>query len=53
VGGSAGHRGRVARGAAHHPAALDLVQAELDRANARLGQAEQAKKFFILERDLS
>ena len=31
----------------------ELIQAELDRANANYAQVEQAKKFVILERDLS
>ena len=30
-----------------------LIQAELDRANARYAQVEQVKKFFILDHDLS
>jgi len=30
-----------------------LIQAELDRANAKYAQVEQIKKFTILERDLS
>ena len=32
---------------------IDLVQDELDRANAHYAQVEQIKKFVILERDLS
>jgi long-chain acyl-CoA synthetase len=31
----------------------ELIQAELDRVNARHARAEQVKRFFILERDLS
>jgi long-chain acyl-CoA synthetase len=30
-----------------------LIQAELDRANARYAQVEQIKRFFILDHDLS
>jgi long-chain acyl-CoA synthetase len=36
-----------------HPAVLELIQAELDKANEKVGRVEQAKKFFILERGLS
>ena len=35
------------------PAVRQLIQAELDRANANYARVEQAKKFVILERDLS
>ncbi|MGZ4196672.1 MAG: AMP-dependent synthetase/ligase [Solirubrobacteraceae bacterium] len=35
------------------PEVRKLIQAELDRANANYAQVEQAKKFVILERDLS
>jgi long-chain acyl-CoA synthetase len=35
------------------PEVRQLIQAELDRANANYAQVEQAKKFVILERDLS
>ena len=35
------------------PAVRELIQAEPDRANANYAQVEQAKKFVILERDLS
>jgi long-chain acyl-CoA synthetase len=38
---------------AHHPAVRDLIQGELDRANAQYAQVEQAKRFAILGRDLS
>jgi len=38
---------------AAHDDVTELVQAELDRANANYAQVEQIKKFVILERDLS
>jgi long-chain acyl-CoA synthetase len=38
---------------ATHPEVIALIQDELDRANAKYAQAEQVKKFFILEHDLS
>jgi long-chain acyl-CoA synthetase len=38
---------------AHDDRVHALIQAELDRANARYAQAEQVKGFFILEHDLS
>jgi long-chain acyl-CoA synthetase len=31
----------------------ELIQAELDKANAKYAQVEQVKKFFILDHDLS
>jgi long-chain acyl-CoA synthetase len=36
-----------------HPDVHALIQAELDRANARYARAEQVKRFAILPRDLS
>ncbi|GAA4475757.1 long-chain fatty acid--CoA ligase [Rhodococcus olei] len=36
-----------------HPAVLDLVQREVDAANAKLAPPEQVKKFTIADRDLS
>jgi len=36
-----------------HPDVLELVQAEVDRANSRYAQVEQVKKFVILDHDLS
>jgi long-chain acyl-CoA synthetase len=36
-----------------HPKVIELVQGELDRANARYAQVEQVKKFFVLDHDLS
>ena len=36
-----------------HPEVVGLVQGELDRANAKYAPVEQAKKFFILDHDLS
>jgi long-chain acyl-CoA synthetase len=36
-----------------HPDVIGLVQAELDKANRRYAQVEQAKRFAILEYDLS
>jgi long-chain acyl-CoA synthetase len=38
---------------ARHPEVLRLIGAELDRANARYAQVEQAKRFVILDHDLS
>jgi long-chain acyl-CoA synthetase len=38
---------------AKHPAVGELMQAELDKANAKVGATERAKAFFVLERDLS
>ena len=36
-----------------HPKVIELVQAELDRANSHYAQVEQVKRFFILDHDLS
>jgi long-chain acyl-CoA synthetase len=38
---------------AEHEAVLELIQAELDAANAKYAQVEKVKKFFILDHDLS
>jgi long-chain acyl-CoA synthetase len=38
---------------AEHPDVIALMQAELDKANAKYAQVEQAKRFFILDHDLS
>ena len=38
---------------ARHPDVRALIQANLDAVNARYAQAEQVKKFHILDRDLS
>jgi len=38
---------------ARHERVHALIQAELDKANAKYAQVEQVKKFFILEHDLS
>ena len=38
---------------ARHPKVRELIQSELDRANAKYAQAEQIKRFFILDHDLS
>ncbi|HEX3909175.1 MAG TPA: AMP-dependent synthetase/ligase [Solirubrobacteraceae bacterium] len=38
---------------AEHPIVIDLIQAEIDRANAKYAQVEQVKKFTILDHDLS
>jgi long-chain acyl-CoA synthetase len=35
------------------PAVLELIQAEIDRANSKYAQVEQVKKFCILDHDLS
>jgi long-chain acyl-CoA synthetase len=36
-----------------HPAIRELIQAEVDRVNAKYAQVEQVKKFAILDHDLS
>jgi long-chain acyl-CoA synthetase len=36
-----------------HPKVHQLIQDELDRANARYAQVEQVKRFFIPDHDLS
>ena len=38
---------------ARHPDVIALIQAELDKANAKYARAEQVKKFFILDHDFS
>jgi long-chain acyl-CoA synthetase len=38
---------------AQHPDVIALIQADLDRANAKYANVEQAKRFFILDHDLS
>src|SRR5919199_355490 len=38
---------------ARHPKVRELIQAELDRANAKYAKVEQIKRFFILDHDLS
>src|SRR3954468_3548405 len=38
---------------ATHPKVLELIQAELDKANAKYARVEQVKRFFILDHDLS
>ena len=38
---------------AHNPQVIALIQAELDKANAKYAQVEQVKRFFILDHDLS
>jgi long-chain acyl-CoA synthetase len=38
---------------AQNPKIIELIQSELDRANAHYAQVEQVKKFFILDHDLS
>ena len=38
---------------ARDPQVIDLVQAELSRINKGYAQAEQVKRFFILDHDLS
>jgi len=37
----------------NEPAVRELIQAEIDRANAKYAQVEQVKKFCILDHDLS
>jgi long-chain acyl-CoA synthetase len=36
-----------------HPQVVQLIQGELDRANAKYAQVEQVKRFFILDHDFS
>ena len=38
---------------AEHPKVHELIQAEVDKANAKYAQVEQVKKFVILDHDLS
>jgi long-chain acyl-CoA synthetase len=38
---------------ANDPKVRDLIQSELDRANAKYASVEQVKRFFILDHDLS
>ncbi len=38
---------------AEHPRVRELIQAEVDRVNAKYAQVEQVKKFVILDHDLS
>src|SRR3954465_5881384 len=38
---------------AKHPQVIALIQAEVDRANAKYAQVEQVKKFCILDHDLA
>jgi long-chain acyl-CoA synthetase len=38
---------------AQHPDVISLIQGELDQAHAKYSRAEQIKKFFILDHDLS
>ena len=38
---------------AEHPDVIALIQTELDKANAKYAPVEQAKRFFILDHDLS
>jgi long-chain acyl-CoA synthetase len=38
---------------AQHPMVRELIQSELDRANAKYAKVEQIKRFFILDHDLS
>ena len=38
---------------AREPEVHELIQAEIDRANAKYAQVEQVKKFVILDHDLS
>src|SRR3954452_402719 len=38
---------------AEHPKVVELIQAEVDRANAKYAQVEQVKQFVILDHDLS
>jgi long-chain acyl-CoA synthetase len=38
---------------AREPRVLELIQADLDRSNAKYAQVEQVKKFVVLPHDLS
>jgi long-chain acyl-CoA synthetase len=38
---------------ARHPDVTAMIQAELDRANAKYASPEQVKRFFILDHDFS
>ena len=38
---------------AEEPKVRELIQAEVDKANAKYAQVEQVKKFVILDHDLS
>src|SRR3954451_7098471 len=38
---------------AQHPKVVELIQAEVDKANAKYAQVEQVKKFCILDHDLA
>lgn len=38
---------------AREPRVLELIQADLDRSNAKYAQVEQVKRFFVLPHDLS
>jgi long-chain acyl-CoA synthetase len=38
---------------ATNPQVIALIQAELDKANAKYAQVEQVKKFFILDHDFT
>ena len=49
AGAADGHR----RALAQEPKVHELIQAELDKANAKYAQVEQVKKFTILDHDLS
>ncbi|HSD77946.1 MAG TPA: long-chain fatty acid--CoA ligase, partial [Solirubrobacteraceae bacterium] len=44
---------RSLRALAQNPQVHALIQAELDRANAKYAQVEQVKRFVILDHDLS
>src|SRR3954452_23830866 len=41
------------RALAEHPQVIELIQAEVDKANAKYAQVEQVKKFVILDHDLA
>jgi long-chain acyl-CoA synthetase len=38
---------------ARHPKVIELIRAELDKANEKYARVEQVKRFFILDHDLS
>ena len=44
---------RLDEALAQHPKVHELIRSELDRANAKYASAEQVKRFFILDHDLS
>jgi long-chain acyl-CoA synthetase len=50
---SEGIEGTSTAALSQNPQVIELIQAELDKANSHYAQVEQVKKFFILDHDLS